>query len=92
MKKAKKSSVKKSIRFPMDVDSEIKEAAKKDFKNNYSDAVVYRAKHFEAPLTPIVVSKVQNIVNAAISKMGTPESEEAKEMQKEIDGLWNYLK
>ena len=92
MKKAKEASVKKSIRIPTDVVSELEKEAKQKFNNNFSDAVVYRLKHFEAPLTPMVVSKIQNIVNTAISDVFLIEPEIAVEMQKEVDWLWNYLK
>lgn len=64
MNNEKQSAVKKSIRIQKCVASEIeKEAAKKN--QSFSDTVNYRLQHFQSPLTPAIMGKIQNIANIA---------------------------
>lgn len=92
MAKAKETSVKKSIRIPEKTASEITKEAEKKFNNNFSDAAVYRLQHFKAPITPAIMSKLQNIANTAIGIIKDNNPQKAEEIQKEVNALWKYLR
>ena len=60
MNNEKQSTIKKSIRIPKCVAEEIeKEATKKNL--SFSDTANYRLQHFQCPLTPTIMGKIQNI-------------------------------
>ena len=91
MNNEKESTVKKSIRIQKRVAEEIeKEAAKKN--QSFSDAVNYRLQHFQSPLTPAIMGKVQDIVNKATESVKEYDPPNADNMQKEVAELWKYLK
>lgn len=91
MKKSNDPTVKKSMRIPKSVADEIeKEAARTN--QSFTDVVVYRVQHFKAPLTPAIMTKVQNIENTAIGIIRDSDPEEADRIQREVDYLWNYLR
>lgn len=92
MKTTKESTVKKSVRIPTRVAEELIKDADNKFNSNFSDAVVYRLQHFQCPLTPAIVGKIQNIVNLATDPEKAQDPQKQDEMQKEVLGLWNYLK
>lgn len=91
MNNEKQSTVKKSIRIPKRVAAEIeKEAAEKN--QSFSDTVIYRLQHFQSPLTPAIMGKVQDIVNKATEAIKEYDPQKADVMQKEGAELWKYLK
>lgn len=92
MSKAKEPSVPKSVRIPTDVMAEIEKEAKEKFGGNISDDINYRLKHFKAPLTPVIMVKVQNLVNTAVDTVKDTDPSKADKMQKEVDDLWKYLR
>lgn len=92
MKKEKEPTVKKSVRIPKDVVSELEKDAAKNYGGNFSDAVVYRVKHFEAPLTPAIMTKVQDIANTAIETVRDSAPDKAENIERKVDELWKYLK
>lgn len=92
MAKVKGHSVQKSVRIPTDVLAEIEKEAKEDFGGNVSDDIVFRLKHFKAPLTPVIMVKVQNLVNTAVDTVKDTDPSKADKMQKEVDDLWKYLR
>lgn len=91
MNNEKQSTVKKSIRIPKCVAEEIeKEAAKKN--QSFSDTVNYRLQHFQSPLTPAIMGKIQDIVNKATDAVKVYDPQKADVIQKEEAELWKYLK
>lgn len=91
MNNEKQSTVKKSIRIPKRVAEEIeKEAVKKN--QSFSDAVNYRLQHFQSPLTPAIMGKIQDIVNKATETVKEYDPHNDDNMQKEVAELWKYLK
>ncbi len=92
MKKEKEPTVKKSVRIPEDVVSELEKDAEKNFGGNFSDAVVYRIKHFKAPLTPAIMTKVQDIANTAIETVRYSAPDKAENIERKVDELWKYVK
>lgn len=91
MNNEKQSTVKKSIRIPKRVAEEIeKEAAQKN--QSFSDTVNYRLQHFQSPLTPAIMGKIQNIANIATEAIKKCDSQKVDVMQKEVTELWKYLK
>lgn len=91
MNNKKQSTVKKSIRISKCVAEEIeKEAAKKN--QSFSDTVNYRLQHFQSPLTPAIMGKIQNIANIATEAIKKYNSQKVDVMQKEVTELWKYLK
>ena len=92
MAKVKVPSVQKSVRIPTDVMAEIEKEAKEDFGGNVSDDIVFRLRHFKAPLTPVIKVKVQNLVNKAVDTVKNIDPSKVDEMQKEVDDLWKYLR
>ena len=91
MNNEKQSTVKKSIRIPKRVAEEIeKEAAKKN--QSFSDTVNYRLQHFQSPLTPAIMGKIQDIANKATEAIKEYTPQKADNMQKEVAKLWKYLK
>lgn len=91
MNNEKQSTVKKSIRIPKRVAEEIeKEAAQKN--QSFSDTVNYRLQHFQSPLTPAIMGKIQNIVNKATEAVKEYYPQKADVIQKEEAELWKYLK
>lgn len=92
MKTNKGPTVKKSVRIPRDVVSELQKEAEKKFGGNFSDAAIYRMSNFKAPLTPAIMSKIQNITNKSVEVVRNVDSQRVDEIQKEVDALWNYLK
>lgn len=91
MNNEKQLTVKKSIRIPKCVASEIKkEAAKKN--QSFSDTVNYRLQHFQSPLTPAIMGKIQNIANIATEAIKKYDPQKADVIQKEEAELWKYLK
>lgn len=85
-------SVKKSVRFPKDVAAELEKIAEKNFDGNFSHATVYRIKHFSAPLTPAIMSKIQDIANTAIETVRESAPDKASDIERKVDFLWKYLK
>lgn len=85
-------SVKKSVRFPKDVAAELEKIAQKNFGGNFSNATVYRIKHFSAPLTPAIMSKIQDIANTAIETVRESAPDKASDIERKVDFLWKYLK
>ena len=92
MKKDKEPTVKKSVRIPNDVVSELEKDAEKNFGGNFSDAAVYRMKHSKAPLTPAIMTKIQDIANTAIETVRGSDPSKAENIEREVDRLWKYLK
>lgn len=92
MSKAKEPSVPKSVRIPADVMAEIEKEAKEKFGGNVSDDINYRLKHFKSPLTPVIMVKVQNIVNTAVDTVKVNDPGKAGKMQEEVNDLWKYLR
>lgn len=91
MNNEKQSTVKKSIRIPKRVAEEIeKEAAQKN--QSFSDTVNYRLQHFQSPLTPAIMGKIQDIVNKATEAVKVYDPQKADVIQKEEAELWKYLK
>lgn len=92
MKKDKESTVKKTVRIPIDVAAELEKDAEKNFGGNFSIATVYRIKHFAAPLTPAIMSKIQDITNTAIETVRESDPDKASDIERKVDLLWKYLK
>lgn len=92
MSKAKEPSVPKSVRIPTDVMAEIEKEAKEKFGGNISDDINYRLKHFKSPLTPVIMVKVQNLVNTAVDTVKVNDPGKADKMQEEANDLWKYLR
>ena len=92
MKKNEEPTVQKSIRIPKKLAETIQMEAEKNFDNNFSDAANYRMQHFECPLTPEIVAKVQDIVNLATESIEQKSGEKAEKAQQEVKCLWKYLR
>lgn len=92
MSKSNEPSVPKSVRIPTDVMAEIEKEAKEKFGGNVSVDINYRLKHFETPLTPVIMAKLQNIVNTAVDTVKITDPGKADKMQDEVNDLWKYLK
>ncbi len=92
MKKNEEPTVKKSIRIPKKLAETIQMEAEKDFGNNFSDAANYRMQHYKCPLTPVIVAKIQDILNLATESIEQKSVEKAEKAQKEAKYLWKYLR
>lgn len=91
MNNEKQSTVKKSIRIPKRVAEEIEnEAAEKN--QSFSDTVIYRLQHFQRPLTPAIMEKIQDITNKATEAIKEYDPQKVDVMQKEVAELWKSLK
>ena len=91
MKKANDPTVKKSMRIPKSVADEIKKEAART-NQSFTDVFVYRVQHFKAPLTPAIMTKVQDIANTAIGTVRDSDPDKADDIERKVDELWNFLK
>ncbi|WP_295067256.1 hypothetical protein [Ruminococcus sp.] len=81
----------KPIRIPEDIINDIEREAEKK-GTDFSKEVVYRLRHYKHPLTPFIVIKIQNIVNRACAIAMRYSPEIIKELQRDVNDLWKYLK
>ena len=88
---AKEKKISKRVRIPESIVLEIEQEANEKGLD-FSKVVVYRLRHFTHPLTPVVVIKVQNIVNTAIAAVKNGSVGSLKTIQMEVNDLWRYLR
>ncbi|SHM12786.1 hypothetical protein [Ruminococcus flavefaciens] len=79
------------VRIPEDIIDDIKREAEKK-GTDISKEVVYMLRHYKHPLTPFVVIKIQNIVNRACTIAMRYAPDIVRELQRDMNELWKYLK
>ena len=87
----KKKTISTSVRIPEDIIADIEREAKEK-GTDISKEVVYRLRNYKHPLTPFIVIKIQNIVNRACTIAMRYSPDIVRELQRDVNELWKYLK
>lgn len=91
MKQTKRKTILKPLRIPEPVVNDIeREAYKKN--TTFSDVANYRLQHYNAPLTPALLAKMQDIANLATEAANQSSPTKANIVQMEVALLWKSLK
>ena len=80
-----------SVRFTEEQMNKVKTKANEN-NMKVSTYIGYLIDKDDAAVTPEIMTKIQNITNTAMNIAKDHSSKEAKNMQKEVDKIWQSLK